>query len=180
MDADFTERDGEIMEHLAVAGALTARFLDGQYGPGWRTLVRRSYLRLIQTRYYGAVVVVTQRQRRQYARRRLTDHYPYISGPSSAANRAFQNDVLWSLEARGYTWAANQYKMNGRTGNDTDVIVSMTVRVPPDAAAHLARQSGPVAAQLPVTHFSQAVVLAHLGYPTVYVTVGATGGQIAR
>lgn len=162
------------MEEVALAGALSTRRLDRKYGPGWRVLVDAGMLRVTHTQGYGAVAVVTKKQQETYRYNGLIDRYPYISGPTSAANRAFQNDLRAHLESRGYRWAKNTFKESGLRDQPTDVIVSQTFRVPD----RLADRLGSVAAQLPESQRWQVPILAARGYPRLYATVGVTGAQI--
>ncbi|GAA5503281.1 hypothetical protein Dxin01_03036 [Deinococcus xinjiangensis] len=172
----LTDRKLECMEEVALAGALSTRRLDREYGPGWRVLVDAGMLRVTHTQGYGAVAVVTKKQREAYRYNGMLDTYPYISGPTSAANRALQNDLRAHLEEQGYRWAENTLKVSGLRDQSTNLIVSQTFRVP----SKLAERLGDVSPRLPQSEPWQGPILASRGYPRLYATVGATGAQVAR
>lgn len=174
--APLTPTERRVVNNLATAGALTSRHVTTTYGPrpNWHRLLQRGIIREVHT-VYGSVLGLTPDtwQKAMSVNRPQT---PYLQGPTSLADRAYQMDALRLLKLEGYTLSRHEYKGSGgvgRRGGTTDQITRTVLHVPPSTAAHLAEDWGQVVAPTWDSTLLQWPEV--LGHPSLYATISGGG-----
>jgi len=176
----LTECQKKVFNTVLKTGALTSRRITAQYGPkpNWQALILQKYLTEYQTDY-GAVLALGSRARTYLRENPQRTHYPYIAGPSTVADRAYQNDALKVLTDQGYQVHHHDYKRAGavgqaaRQGRDTtDQILRTVMQLPP---ARLAMLQGTWGDEGIYRADQWGIYPQVVGYPLVYASI-ANGG----
>ena len=178
----------KVLISVGVAGALTTRRVIGMYGPkiNWQSLLDRHYLKEYQT-LYGPVLAVGPWGRTGYLTRPPDSdlgHWPYIAGPTTVADRAFQNDAFSLLTDQGYVVKHHDYKRSGKVGTaarkgtgHTDQIIRTVMQVPDLKLRGLITTWGPGEhySSDPKTHY-----LRPRGHPYLYASISNGGIGLTR
>lgn len=177
------EKMAAVFMGIARAGALTTRHVIQRFGPkpNWQLLLDHHWLKEYQTPY-GPVIALNVKGR-ELAQEKLV-HVPYVAGPASVADRAYQNDALEVLTARGYTLHHHDYKKAGRVGKAaqegrpfTDQILRSVVQVPPEQMRTLVIHWGPGVAYQPERGGSHTRAV---GHPFLYASISSGGIKLIK
>lgn len=178
---DLTQLEIQVLESVMKAGALTVRRVIARHGPkpNWQGLLKVGLLREYQTAY-GAVLAGTRVAHQFNRHSNLIGHAPYLTGPASVVDRAYQMDALALLEAEGYTVGRHEYKRSGKVGykaGTTSQIVRTVLRVSPKIEAQLRQDWDFMSAprQTPWGIYAEA-----LGYPSLYASISSGGLKLPR
>jgi hypothetical protein len=176
-----------VWRDVARNGALTVRRVTAAHGPqvNWRHLLSAGWLRVYETRY-GAVLAVGPAARtwlRAHPADRSVGWVPYIAGPASVADRAYQMDAIDLLVTRGYTFIEHHYKRTGTVTKAahgravTSQIVRSMMRVPEREMRAIHANYGP--GRPPVRDGNYHLTAAR-GHPFLYATISNGGIRLPR
>ena len=177
-----------VLMAVAVAGALTTRRVIRVYGPkpNWQSLIEQKYLREYQT-VYGPVLALSDKGRASYVDRppeARHAHWPYLSGPSTVADRAYQNDALATLTSQGYQVQRHEYKRAGQVGaaargnrKHTGQITRTVMQVPEPQLRALLAGWGEGISHLPS---SMVATAPRTGRPYLYASISNGGIKLPR
>lgn len=181
---ESTVTEFDVFWAVARSGALTTRRVIREFGPkpNWGCLIRYGHLKEYQTAY-GAVLAVGTAARKDHSGP-AQSRIPYLTGPNSVADRAYQMDALKVLIDRGYTVHHHDYKRSGKVGSAaregrryTDQILSAVMQVPPDELRALhADWPG----SRPYRADSWGTYPPALGYPTLYASISSGGIRLPK
>lgn len=176
----------QVFYEVARHGALSVRRLEQTYGDPaqWQIALRTRYLTQQQT-VYGPVLTLGPEARRTAGTAAVDFTIPYIAGPSSAADRAYQMDAVQHLEREGYSVARHIYKRAGAVGEaarrgrrTTDQIVATVMRLPEEQLRPLeARFLRSDRAYRPG---ADGLYPERPGYPHLYATISHGGIRLPR
>lgn len=176
----------QVLYAVGQHGALSVRRLEQKYGDPaqWQIALSARYLTQQQT-VYGPVLTLGPEARRTAGAVSLPFDIPYIAGPSSAADRAYQMDAIQQLEHEGYSVARHIYKRAGAVGEaarrgrrTTDQIVSTVMRLPEDQLRSLEARF--LRGDRTYRPGPDGLYPERPGYPHLYATISHGGIQRPR
>lgn len=185
MTKDLTDFESRVFRAVAEAGALTMRRVIAELGPlpNWSVLIDSQYLRRVDT-VYGSVLGCgpVGREAVRTGHEEGLEALPYLTGASSLADRAYQNDAFQALFREGYTLGHHLYKtaspmITGHRGSDrpwTHQILSTCLRVPDTEAELISLRWGQQVRPPRGVEIHES----RLGYPMMYATL--SGGNVSR
>lgn len=181
MSTPLRPKEKDVLHAVAKAGALTSRRVVEAYGPrpNWYGLLTDDLLTESGT-LYGKVLHLTDRGHKLLAQPDL----PKLTSPSTAVDRAYQNDALRQLLADGYT--VDKYEYQGAGGQQraallaqgrppyTSAITSITLQVPRKVANQIYVDTRYQVAPYIHRHDSQAQS-EQRGHPRLYASIRGGG-----
>lgn len=171
----------DVLSRVITLGAVTTRRLISQYGPraNWQRLVEGGYLREYHT-VYGSVMGLGPVM--YSARAKNTDvaelqEIAYLTGPTTVADRAYQQDALHLMQERGYHLVEAEHK---RTGKYVGAQVAaqwtrLRLRLPDLEMEDLTYHWGRVRLPAQWTPTQHA-----LGHPYLYASIASGGIKLPR
>ncbi|WP_293910021.1 hypothetical protein [Deinococcus sp.] len=177
-----------VMVTVGQAGALTKRRVVTEHGPvpNWQVLLTNGWIKEYQT-LYGPVLALSAKGRAtllEYKTQLGIRYVPYLAGPGSVADRAFQNDALAVLREQGYVLQNHECKRSGGVTRGrasgrpyTDQIVRSVFKVPPQELRVIEADWGN---RLEVHYNILRSHEAVQGYPFLYASIANGGIKLAR
>jgi hypothetical protein len=164
---DLTPTEQKILDRIARHGPQTTRRLIGiSPKPNWMGLLTRRIVVEHHTAY-GRVIAASRATYDAY--RKAGEVMPYLIAPGSAADRAFQLDAIWSLQAQGYQVSRAEFKRSRHGGGQrTDQVLHFVMRTPQAVREDWAAPT--------FKHFWSH----ERGYPYLYASVANGGIKISQ
>lgn len=177
----YTPHQIDVVYRVMALGAVTTRRLVAEYGPrvNWQRLVEGGYLREYHT-VYGSVIGLgptTYGARAENPDVAELQEAAYLTGPTTVADRAYQQDALSLMREQGYHLVGAEHKRTGKyVGSKTAAQwTRLRLRVPDLEMEGLEDHWGRVRLPAQWTPTQHA-----LGHPYLYASVASGGIKLPR